>query len=83
MKISLITVCFNSAATLPSTFASVLAQEGAEIDYHVVDGASKDDTVALLREWEPKFAAKGIAFTWTSEPGPARPSSFANVRPRL
>ena len=68
MKISLITVCFNSAATLPSTFASVLAQEGAEIDYHVVDGASKDDTVALLREWEPKFAAKGIAFTWTSEP---------------
>lgn len=68
VKISVITACFNSAATLPTAFESVLRQTGVEIDYHVVDGGSKDDTVALLKAWEPKFREKGIAFTWTSEP---------------
>lgn len=67
MTISLVTVCYNSVATLPSTLASVLAQRDAKVDYHVVDGGSKDGTVELLSSWEPKFRAAGMAFTWTSE----------------
>jgi len=49
MKISIITVSYNSAATIQSAVASVLAQEGVELDYVVVDGASTDGTVDLLR----------------------------------
>jgi len=68
MTISVVTVCWNSAKTLSSALDSVLAQEGVEIDYHVVDGGSKDGTVELLRSYEPKFRERGMGFTWTSEP---------------
>jgi len=68
VTVSLITVCYNSAATLPSAFASVLAQRDASVDYHVVDGGSKDGTRELLAEWEGRFRAAGVSFTWTSEP---------------
>ncbi len=68
MKISIITACWNSAKTLRTALDSVLAQKDVEIDYQVVDGGSMDGTVDLIRSYEPKFHAKGIAFTWTSEP---------------
>ena len=67
MKISVVTVCWNSVKTLPDAMASVLAQQGVEIDYHVVDGGSSDGTVELLKAWESKFRERAIAFTWTSE----------------
>ena len=65
MKISLVTVCYNSRRTLPAAFESVLAQRGADYEYIVVDGASGDGTPGLLREWEPRFAGR---MRWTSEP---------------
>ena len=49
MKVSVITVCFNSVATLRDTIESALAQTGVELEYLVVDGASKDGTAELLR----------------------------------
>lgn len=64
MKLSLITVCYNSAPTLPSAFESVLRQHGADYEYLVVDGGSTDGTVALLKEWEPRFGGR---MRWTSE----------------
>ena len=64
MKISLITVCYNSASTLPTAFASVLRQQRADYEYIVVDGGSKDATVALLRGWEKRFGGR---MKWTSE----------------
>lgn len=67
MKVSVVTVCYQSVSTLVDALASVWRQEGVEIDYHVVDGGSTDGTVELLKTWEPKFREKGIAFTWTSE----------------
>ena len=66
--ISVVTVCYKAVHTLPTALASVLAQREVALDYHVVDGGSQDGTVDLLRAWEPKFRARGIAFTWTSEP---------------
>lgn len=65
MKISLITVTFNSASTLRDTFDSVLVQEYADYEYIVVDGGSKDATVDLIKEYEPLFNGR---MKWISEP---------------
>ena len=43
---------------------SVLAQTYKEIEYIVVDGASKDGTVNIIREYEPKFEGR---MRWVSE----------------
>ena len=65
MKISLITVTYNSASTLRDTIESVLAQTYADIEYIIVDGASKDDTVGIIKEYEPRFNGR---LHWVSEP---------------
>lgn len=64
MKISLITVSYNSAATIRDTFNSVLAQTYDNIEYIVVDGASSDGTVDIIREYEPLFNGR---MRWISE----------------
>lgn len=51
MKISIITVCFNSSATIRDTIESVLAQTYTDIEYIIVDGASKDDTLNIVAEY--------------------------------
>lgn len=65
LKISIVTVCFNSAATLSDTIESVLAQTHRNLEYIVVDGASTDNTVALLKRYEPRFEGR---MRWISEP---------------
>ena len=65
MKLSLITVTYNSCKTLSETLQSVLNQTYSNIEYIIVDGASKDDTVAIIKEYEPKFNGK---LKWISEP---------------
>ena len=64
LQISIITVTYNSAATLRDTIESVLAQTYKEIEYIVVDGDSKDGTVDIIREYEPKFEGR---MRWVSE----------------
>ena len=49
MKISVITVCFNSAQTIESTLRSVANQADAEVEHIVVDGASTDNTATILQ----------------------------------
>ena len=41
MKISVITVCYNSIATLQDTLESILRQTYPDVESIVVDGASK------------------------------------------
>ena len=65
MKISIITASYNSAATLRDTMESVLRQGYTDYEYIVVDGASKDGTVNLIREYEPRFEGR---MRWVSEP---------------
>jgi glycosyltransferase involved in cell wall biosynthesis len=55
MKISIITVSFNSAKTIRQTIESVLSQDYSDLEYIVVDGASKDGTVDILKEYEGKI----------------------------
>jgi glycosyltransferase len=49
MKISIITVCFNSAQTIADTLRSVGSQTHPDLEHIVVDGASKDDTLQIVR----------------------------------
>lgn len=49
MKISILTVTFNSAATLQSTFDSICTQHYSDIEYIVVDGNSTDGTRHLIQ----------------------------------
>ena len=65
MKISIITVSYNSAETLKDTFESVLGQTHKDIDYIVVDGNSTDGSLQLIQEYEPKFQGR---MRWISEP---------------
>lgn len=48
MKISLITVSYNSAATIQTTLDSVAAQGYADLEYIIVDGGSKDATLGFV-----------------------------------
>ncbi len=68
MKISIITVCYNSEATIERTLKSVLGQDYDNIEYIVVDGVSKDNTLKILSEYAPKFEGRGIEFKVISEP---------------
>lgn len=51
MKISVVTVCFNSAATIAHTIESFLEQEHPDKELVVVDGGSKDSTLEIVRSY--------------------------------
>lgn len=55
MKVSIITVCYNSANTIQKTIESVLNQSYKDIEYIIVDGASTDDTMKIVNEYVPLF----------------------------
>jgi len=50
-KISLVTVCRNSAATIAKTIDSVLSQKDAGVEYIIIDGASTDGTQAVVESY--------------------------------
>ena len=58
MKISIITVTYNSESTLSDTLSSVLKQTYPDIEYLIIDGASTDGTIALIDSYEPLFNAQ-------------------------
>ena len=47
-KVSIITVCYNSAATIEHTIKTVEAQDYENLEYIVVDGLSKDNTLEIV-----------------------------------
>jgi glycosyltransferase involved in cell wall biosynthesis len=51
MKISIITATYNSAATVRDTLESVAQQTYTNIEHIIVDGLSKDNTLAIVNEF--------------------------------
>ena len=56
MKVSIITVCFNSAETIEDTIKSILSQDYKDIEYIVVDGGSTDGTLDIISRYKNKIA---------------------------
>ena len=63
MKISIVTVSYNSSLTISRTIESVLSQKNIDLEYIIVDGASKDGTVDIIRQ----YAEKKSCIKWISE----------------
>ena len=54
MKVSIITVCFNSAKTIKDTIDSVVAQNYQDIEYIIIDGQSTDRTLEIIKSYSGK-----------------------------
>ena len=62
MKISVVTVCFNSVDTIEETMLSVLNQTYPDVEYIIIDGGSTDGTVDIIKKYADRLAY------WISEP---------------
>ena len=54
-KISVITITFNSAATLEETILSVTSQDYPDLEYVIIDGGSTDGTLDIIRKYKDKI----------------------------
>lgn len=61
MKISVITVCFDSVKTIERAIKSVISQSYPELEYIIIDGGSTDGTVSIIKRYEPYISY------WVSE----------------
>lgn len=64
MKVSLITITYNSEKTLSDTIQSVLSQKYENIEYIIVDGLSSDNTLSIIKRYESQFKGR---LKWVSE----------------
>lgn len=64
MKLSIVTINRNNAAGLEKTLQSVASQTCKEFEYIVIDGASTDESVEVIKRYESQFAH----LKWVSEP---------------
>lgn len=62
MKVSVVTVCFNVEDILEDTIKSVVSQTYGDFEYVIIDGASRDGTVDIIKKYSDKIAY------WVSEP---------------
>lgn len=62
MKISIITITYNSEKTLEDTIQSVAKQNYSDLEYIIIDGGSKDSTLDIVKKY-PNIVSK-----WISEP---------------
>lgn len=56
MKVSIITSCYNREATIRGAIESVLGQDYPDIEYIVVDGASKDNSLQVINEYKDRIS---------------------------
>lgn len=56
LRVSIITVCYNSAETIEATIQSVIAQDYKHIEYIVIDGRSSDKTLEIINSYKKNIA---------------------------
>ena len=56
MKVSIITVCYNSARTIEQTIKSVVSQDYDDMEYIIIDGGSTDGTLDIINRYRDKVS---------------------------
>lgn len=77
-QISIISIFLNDMAMLKIVMDSVLNQSYSEIQHVISIGASKDGSIELLKEYEPKYLAAGKVLTWTDRPDTCISQAYNN-----
>lgn len=68
MKVSIITVSYNSEKSIARTIEAVLSQTYEEIEYFIIDGKSTDHTIQTAEKYREAFQQKGMEYHIVSEP---------------
>lgn len=68
MKVSIITVAYNSEDCIGRTIESVLAQTNNHFEYWIIDGKSKDKTIEIAESYRTVMEEKGVCYHIVSEP---------------
>lgn len=63
-KVSIITITYNAERFIEHTIQSVLGQKCKDFEYVIIDGASSDKTMDIVR----LYASQHDEFKWVSEP---------------
>lgn len=69
MKVSIVTVVYNNKCTIQDAMNSVLAQEYDELEYVIVDGASTDGTIEVIKEVVKGYPERSIRFISEKDDG--------------
>lgn len=68
MKISILSTFYNDRKMLKLVMDSVLMQTCKNLEHIIVDAASNDGSIDLIREYEGKYVQSGKTLKWISEP---------------
>ncbi|WP_302977883.1 glycosyltransferase family 2 protein [Paraprevotella clara] len=68
-KLTVITVCYEAEDEIAETMQSVLRQSYAELEYIIVDGESKDNTVSIAKEIAKQYSYRDVKIISESDKG--------------
>src|SRR3954452_1634546 len=78
-EVSVIIATYNMAQFLPLAVRSVLAQTRADLEVHVVDDGSTDQTVEIMREFA---GCPQVHYHWQSNAGQTKAKNLGISRAR-